>query len=150
MIRLQRHIVDKGGGGPDGSDAQFGKVVKMVRHALQVAAVTRQGNLGVRLLLLPHPCNVVVRRVTIGKAVRHQQIDDVAGIIRLALHCLALLQFVGNACFAHHNVEPLCGSPFRIKIKNNIVGVGHQLGFAQCNPIGPLQGHRLLGYVPPV
>ena len=95
VVRTAGHVVLLRGVEPDGGHAQVGDVVQVLFDALQVAAVAGI-LLGAVHLGLQHPLDHVVRRVTVGEAVGHDEVEHVLGretLYVLAAAC-ALLQGV--------------------------------------------------------
>ena len=151
VISLPLHVVYQCGSGPYGRDAQFLQVVEMGNHALEVAPMachillspTVLLHAGIHLLLL---CIGGSR----SKAVGHEQIHHITGIKALHLADTALPELVWQSL--HHllaileqNAELLRLRILGVKVKNDVVLVGHIHHFIDADAVGILElGHQFI------
>ena len=77
VVGLARLIVLEQRSVPDGRCAQVGDIVQMVHNALYVASVTASKLLAVSLVVSIR--RIVIGRIAVGEAVRHDQVDQVGG-----------------------------------------------------------------------
>src|SRR3954468_15402768 len=91
VILLAKIIIVDDGREPDGSYAQVLQVGKVVANALEIATVIRPRTAAV--ISIAAGCALVVGWVAVGKAVRHDEVDDVVraeaveSLIYVCLQC---------------------------------------------------------------
>ena len=140
VVGVVRLVVQQEGRGPDGRHTQVGNVVEVVDDALQVATVTAVQILTVGLL--GRRGGAVDGRVAIGKAVGHQQVDDIRGGKALALGrpCTAFCQRIGDLELLVATLKEEVNLPRRsrglnLDVEEEVVGAVGLVHFTQANPL---------------
>ena len=126
---------------PNGCHTQFIQIVKVVLHAQQVSPMPFEYGVAVERLVT-HTRHPVIAFVTVAEAVRHDKVDEIAGInalcITVPLAVAACLQFQWNVERVGLPVHPnLHDSGFGrsryIQVKENIVQVLNLIHFSDTD-----------------
>ena len=100
MVWTFFHIIFLDRVDPDGSDTQIVQVIQMIFDTFQVTAMACKRFITV-YFCFEHSRNNIVRRVTIGKTVRHNQIKYITGIESFYIRSIVstLFNFVRDNSF---------------------------------------------------
>ena len=140
------HIVLEQRCGPQGGHAEVGQVVQVGHDARDVAAMPFvRARAACRL---EHAFHHVVRRVAVGKTVRHEEVNRVRRVERMPLARRPLPEHIGNAaCGAvvmQQDVEALGGSPVQVQVEQQVVRASRP-DYAGYPDVTGRQFHRLAG-----